>query len=141
MRTLLVSATTAFFLLYSLCSPAEQARDPLIQAAADIRMTDEQKAAFQSNLEEFMDDVASATRKLLRRNNETNVMKKIVRKRKQLLNSMDRKMAKVLTEEQYPRYEAYRDLFYASISGRLGTGDKETTTGFSTMMGSANQGT
>ena len=43
-------------------------------------------------------------------------------------------MAKLLTDEQYPRYEKYRELLLAKLSGSL-DGDDEETAGFSNMMG------
>lgn len=141
MKTRISQLFSVFLLLMAFDANANKVDDPLLKAAMDIQMNEEQTAAFQANLQEFMNDLASSTRKLMRRNNETNVEKKILRKRKQLLNSMDEKMAAVLTEEQYPRYEAYRDLLYARMTGAMTGKDKEGTTGFSTMMGSAHQGT
>ena len=143
MRTQVVQLICAVILVVSAGASANEVseiKDPLLQAVVDIEMTEEQKAAFQTNLKEFMEDVASSTRKLMRRNNETGVQKKIIRKRKQLLNRLDKQMSDVLTEEQFPRYEKYRTLLYARMNG-AGNQQQEGTTGFSTMMGSAHSGT
>ena len=113
----------------------------LINAAIAIQLAEDQQAVFQANLAEYLEKLGSATRKLIRRNNETDVAKKIIRKRKQLTRSLDKKMAAILTEEQYPLYEDYRTLLLAKLSGALNTQDKEGSTSFSTMMGSSNSGT
>ena len=113
----------------------------LITAAVAIQLSEDQQAAFQTLLAEYLEKLGSATRKLIRRNNETDVAKKIIRKRKQLTRTFDKKMAAILTEGQYPRYEQYRTLLLAKLSGALNTQVKEGTTSFSTMMGSSNSGT
>ena len=113
----------------------------LINAAIAIQLAEDQQMVFQVNLAEYMEKLGSATRKLIRRNNETDVAKKIIRKRKQLTRTFDKKMAAILTEGQYPRYEQYRTLLLAKLSGALNTQGKEGTTSFSTMMGSSNSGT
>ena len=77
----------------------------LVSAAVDIQLSRDQRVAFQTHLGEYLEKLGSATRKLIRRNIETDVAKKIVRKRKQLTRTLDKKMADVLTEDQYPRYE------------------------------------
>ena len=134
------------FLLISPCARAEDRSamledTRLITAAVAIQLSEDQQAAFQTLLAEYLEKLGSATRKLIRRNNETDVAKKIIRKRKQLTRTFDKKMAAILTEEQYPRYEQYRTLLLAKLSGALNTQGKEGTTSFSTMMGSSNSGT
>ena len=136
-------------LSFILISPCTRAEDQgalfddtrLISAAVAIQLSEDQRAVFQTNLAEYLEKLGSATRKLIRRNNETDVTKKIVRKRKQLTRTLDRKMATILTEDQYLRYEDYRTLLLTKLSGALNTKGKEGTTSFSTMMGSANSGT
>ena len=113
----------------------------LLSAAVDIQLSEDQQIAFQTHLSEYLEKLGSATRKLIRRNNETDVAKKVVRKRKQLTRTLDKKMAGVLTEDQYPRYEKYRTLLLAKLSGALDAQGKEGTTSFTTMMGSSNSGT
>ena len=113
----------------------------LLSAAVDIQLSEDQQIAFQTHLSEYLEKLGSATRKLIRRNNETDVAKKVIRKRKQLTRTLDKKMAGFLTEDQYPRYEKYRTLLLAKLSGALDAQGKEGTTSFTTMMGSSNSGT
>ena len=137
------------FLSFLLIAPLARSADQsatlgdarLISAAVDIQLSEDQQVAFQTNLTDYLEKLGSATRKLVRRNNETDVAKKIIRKRKQLTRTLDRKMAAILSKEQYPRYEDYRVLLLAKLSGALNTQGKEGTTSFSTMMGSSNSGT
>ena len=113
----------------------------LVSAAVDIRLSENQNAAFQTHLGEYLEKLGSSTRKLVRRNNETDVAKKIIRKRKQLTRTLDKKMAGILREDQYPQYEKYRTLLLAKLIGALDEQGKEGTTSFTTMMGSSNSGT
>ncbi len=113
----------------------------LVTAAMDIQLTEDQQPLFQAHLNDYLTNLGSATRKLVRRNNETDVAKKIVRKRRQLTRALDEKMAEILTDQQYQHYEKYRALLLAKVSGALGAQGKEGTTSFTTMMGSSNSGT
>lgn len=138
--------TIVISLLISLSVQAERQNSMLedtrlLSAAVDIQLSEDQQIAFQTHLSEYLEKLGSATRKLIRRNNETDVAKKVVRKRKQLTRTLDKKMAGVLTEDQYPRYEKYRTLLLAKLSGALDAQGKEGTTSFTTMMGSSNSGT
>ncbi len=138
--------TIVISLLISLSVQAERQNSMLedtrlLSAAVDIQLSEDQQIAFQTYLSEYLEKLGSATRKLIRRNNETDVAKKVVRKRKQLTRTLDKKMAGVLTEDQYPRYEKYRTLLLAKLSGALDAQGKEGTTSFTTMMGSSNSGT
>ena len=115
--------------------------DRLVSAAVDIGLSKDQQEKFQIHLGEYLEKLGSSTRKLIRRNNETDVTKKIIRKRKQLTRTLDKKMAEILNEDQYPRYEKYRTLLLAKLTGALDAQGKEGTTSFTTMMGSSNSGT
>ena len=113
----------------------------LLEAAVAMELTAEQRKVFQQHLSDYLTKLATATKKLMQRNNVTNLPKQIARKRNQLTRSLDKQMASLLTEEQYLLYEEYRTLLLAKMSGALGDQGKEGTTSFSTMMGSGTQGT
>ncbi len=136
-RTVLIALALSFASIApaSAASGGGLLMDPrLIQAAIDIQMTDEQIPEFQGEVVDYLKSVGRATQKLLQRNNQHDLEKKIIRKRASLAKKMDKEMAKLLTDEQYPRYEKYRELLLAKLSGTL-DGDGEETAGFSNMMG------
>lgn len=120
-------------------NPLEDPR--LLKAAIDIQLTEEQVPVFQKSLGEFLSSVAKSTKKLMQRNNQTNLMKKIERKRYVAAQQMDKKMEKVLTDEQYPRYLKYRELLLLKISGQLDSADEEGTTSVTNMLGVGQSGT
>ena len=71
------------FLSFLLIAPLARSEDQsatlddarLISAAVDIQLSQDQQVAFQTNLTEYLKKLGSATRKLVRRNNETDVAK------------------------------------------------------------------
>ena len=100
---------------------AQQQRTPpwmqpdVVKAAVDIGMTDEQLAHFRSHVAEFMDGRMKAFNNLMRRNNVTNMDRKMKSRTKRLKRRMDEQMSELLTEEQYPKYEVYRDLLMSKF--------------------------
>ena len=99
---------------------AAQPRPPwmqpdVVRAAVDIGMTDEQLAQFRSHVAEFMDGRMKAFNNLMRRNNVTNMDRKMKSRTKKLKRRMDEQMGELLTEDQYPKYEAYRDLLMSKF--------------------------
>ena len=87
----------------------------VVKAAVDIGMTEEQLAEFRTHVAEFMDGRMKAFNNLMRRNNVTNMDRKMKSRTKRLRRQMDEKMSEVLTEEQYPKYEVYRDLLMSKF--------------------------
>ena len=99
---------------------AQQQRPPwmqpdVVKAAVDIGMSEEQLAQFRSHVAEFMDGRMKAFNNLMRRNNVTNMDRKMKSRTKRLKRRMDEQMGELLTEEQYPKYEVYRDLLMSKF--------------------------
>lgn len=99
---------------------AQQQRPPwmqpdVVRAAVDIGMTEEQLAQFRSHVAEFMDGRMKAFNNLMRRNNVTNMDRKMKSRTNKLKRRMDEQMGELLTEEQYPKYEVYRDLLMSKF--------------------------
>ena len=113
-------AVLAFLALMPALEGAAQQRPPwmqpdVVRAAVDIGMTDEQLAQFRSHVAEFMDGRMKAFNNLTRRNNVTNIDRKMKSRTKKLRRRMDEQMGQLLTEEQYPKYEVYRDLLMSKF--------------------------
>ena len=113
-------AVLAFLALMPALDGAAQQRPPwmqpdVVRAAVDIGMTDEQLAHFRSHVAEFMDGRMKAFNNLMRRNNVTNMDRKMKSRTNKLKRRMDEQMSELLTEEQYPKYEVYRDLLMSKF--------------------------
>ena len=113
-------AVLAFLALMPALEGAAQQRPPwmqpdVVRAAVDIGMTDEQLAQFRSHVAEFMDGRMKAFNNLTRRNNVTNMDRKMKSRTKKLRRRMDEQMSELLSEEQYPKYEVYRDLLMSKF--------------------------
>ncbi len=87
----------------------------VIEAAADIGMTDEQLPQFRAYITEFTQKQLTAYVRLSRSNTMRDAARKMRGKTRTLLRKMDEQMGGMLDEEQYLRYEIYRDL----LSSRL----------------------
>ena len=87
----------------------------VVKAAVDIGMSEEQLAQFRSHVAEFMDGRMKAFNNLMRRNNVTNMDRKMKSRTNRLKRRMDEQMGELLTEEQYPKYEVYRDLLMSKF--------------------------
>ena len=90
-------------------------QEEVIQAALEIRMTEEQSPLFRRAISNFFDSLNSAVHKLVRRN-VTNLPREVRRKRNVYVKRMDAEMAEFLTLEQMPRYYEYRDLLLAYMT-------------------------
>lgn len=91
--------------------------DPeVLQAAVRIDMDTVQSAAFRESVTEFLQGFGSDVQRLLRKHNQTGLPRKIERKRKKRVNTMDLQMAKILREAQMPAYAVYRDLLLAKMT-------------------------
>ena len=89
----------------------------VLKAALAINLTDEQKPQFQQALTDFVNDQAEAINLLMRRNNQTNLPRKIKGKTNSLLKVMDKQMASFLSEEQMPAYENYAKTLKSNMRG------------------------
>ena len=79
----------------------------VVKAAVEIQMSEEQSAEFRKIIGEFADSLGPAFSKLVQRTNPAHISRKWRTKRGRLVKDMNKKMAVVLTEEQYPKYERY----------------------------------
>ncbi len=82
----------------------------VLKAALAIELTEEQKPQFQQAVSDLVNNRAKAFNKLLRRNNVTNLERKMKTASSRQFNKMDKAMAGFLSDAQFPRYEVYRDL-------------------------------
>ncbi len=94
---------------------AEQPRPPwldtdVLKAALAMELTDEQKPQFQQAVSDLVNGRGKATAKLLRRNNVTNLERKLKTANNRQFKKMDKNVAGFLSDDQYPRYVVYRDL-------------------------------
>ncbi len=91
------------------------AHPDVVKAAIQINMDEVQRDQFQASVTEFLEGYAADVRRLMRANNQTGLPRKIRRKRRSRVNTMDEQMAGVLSEEQIPAYENYRDTLLAKM--------------------------
>ena len=101
---------------------AEQPRPPWLQpdvvkASVEIGMDEEQAALFRASVGRFLDGRMKALNRLLRGNNVTDLERKLKRKTRTLTKQMDEEMAEFLTDEQFPKYEVYRDTLMSHLQG------------------------
>ena len=89
----------------------------VLEAAAAIQLSEEQTPQFRAAVGNFVDERMKAINKLMRRNNQTGLERKIKSRTNSLLKDMDEDMAAFLTEEQMPAYENYRDKLKANLWG------------------------
>lgn len=99
----------------------------VLKAALAIELTEEQKPQFQQAVSDLVNNRAKAFNKLLRRNNVTNLERKMKTASKRQFNKMDKAVAGFLSDTQLPRYEVYRDLLEQKMieaaKDRTRTGD------------------
>ena len=120
MRLAKTLAAVLFMAILPAMEGAVQPRPPwmqpdVVRAAVDIGMNEEQLAQFRSHVAEFMDGRMKALNDLMRRHNVTNLDRKMQSRTKRLKRRMDEQMSELLSEEQYPKYEVYRDLLMSKF--------------------------
>ena len=89
----------------------------VLKAGLAIQLTDEQKPLFQQALTNFHNARMEGISLLMRRNNQTNLPRKIKSKTNSLLKKMDKEMAVFLSEEQMPAYKDYRKKLKSNMQG------------------------
>ena len=82
----------------------------VLAASLEIGMDEAQIPQFRMIVSEFINEQIKALNKLLRGHNVTDMERKMKSRTNALKRNMDKQMSALLTEEQYPRYETYRDL-------------------------------
>ena len=90
----------------------------VLKAAIDIGMNAEQRPQFQEAITEMLQGYGSDVRKLMRAHNQTNLPKKIEKKRKVRVKALDKTVAGFLTEDQMTAYAIYRDTLLDKMAER-----------------------
>jgi|GEM_PF-619911 len=93
----------------------------VLKAGGAMDLTEEQMPKFRESLTQLIADRTRATNRLLQRNNVSNLDRKLKTASNRQFKKMDKRMAKILTDEQYPQYETYRDVLKAKM-GEVWTG-------------------
>ena len=122
MRKALLVLWSVLFLTITLSLYAVEQKPAFLQpevlrAAIAINLTEEQKPRFQAALGEFINARMQAINRLVRKNNQTDLKRKIKSKSNSLLKQMDKDMAAFLSEEQLPAYQSYRETLKANMRG------------------------
>ncbi|MEM7020334.1 MAG: EF-hand domain-containing protein [Pseudomonadota bacterium] len=87
----------------------------VMKAALDIGMSEEQQAKFRESVGEYLTGLGDDVRRLLRSNNQSNLERKIASKRRARTKAMNEQMQAMLSPEQYPKYEVYRELLFEKM--------------------------
>jgi hypothetical protein len=87
----------------------------VLKAAIDIGMTDEQSAQFRVIVGKFLEQRVEAVAKLMRGHNVTNLDRTVRSRTNALASDMDTQMAAVLSSDQMPKYEIYRDTLIGKL--------------------------
>lgn len=97
--------------------PSEPWLQPeVLKAAGGIGLTEEQMPGFRTAISDLVNNRAKAINRVMGKNNLTNVKRKVRVASKRQFKKMDKAMAGLLTDEQYPRYETYRDLLSKNLN-------------------------
>ncbi len=88
--------------------------DEVVAAAMAIGMSEEQLGPFRENVRIFLEDLRSDMQRVIRRGG-ADLENTVRRTQSKLVRELDERMAKVLDEEQMPRYETYRDLLVDAV--------------------------
>jgi len=122
------AALTGPLLLIVLCfsalsaKAATEATPPWLQpevvkAYLAIGLTDEQKPLFRDALTTYLQDSNRAIRSAIN-SNKGNLEREIRRRVKKHISHWNETVAGFLTDEQYPKFEVYRDTLLATVSAR-----------------------
>lgn len=115
-RSILAVAVLVFSTAVTAEEPTPAYMHPeVIRAAAQINMDENQQATFRQAVTDFLQGYGSDVGRLLRANNQTNLPRKIAKRRRVRAGEMDETMQKALSEDQFPAYETYRDTLLAKM--------------------------
>ena len=89
----------------------------VVKAYGEIGLNDEQKPMFKKAQIDYLQKSNRAIRSAIN-NNKGNLEREIRRRFKKQTKRWSKNAAEFLTEEQYPKFEAYRDTLVASMSKR-----------------------
>jgi hypothetical protein len=103
----------------------------VLRAAVGIGMTKEQMPDFRVAVTDLVTNRTRAINKVMGRNNVTGLKRKIRVASSRQFRKMDKSMTALLTDEQYPKYEIYRDL----LSKNMQTATKKRSGSSADTMG------
>lgn len=86
----------------------------VIKAYVNIGLTEEQKPEFNKSISDYLQKSGRAINKAIS-TSKGNLDREIRRVMKKHINRWNRKAEEILTEEQYPKYEIYRDTLIGTI--------------------------
>ena len=89
----------------------------VVKAYLAIDLTDEQKPLFRDALTTYLQDSNRAIRSAIN-SNKGNLEREIRRRVKKHISRWNETVAGFLTDEQYPKFEVYRDTLLATVSAR-----------------------
>lgn len=90
----------------------------VLQAAFDIGMTGDERTRFRGYVTEFLQGFDQDVFRLRRGNNQADLGRKVLQKRRSRVKTMDKQMRTLLSEEKYAGYELYRDLLLQKMDDR-----------------------
>ena len=91
------------------------AHPDVLKAAIQINMDKAQQDQFRASIAAFLEGYVADVQRLMRGNNQSGLPRKIRSKRRARVSTMDEQMTEVLSEEQFPAYENYRDILLAKM--------------------------
>ena len=89
----------------------------VVKAYLAIDLTDEQKPLFRDALTTYLQDSNRAIRSAIN-SNKGNLEREIRRRVKKHISRWNDTVAAFLTDEQFPKFEIYRDTLLATVSAR-----------------------
>ena len=89
----------------------------VVKAYTDIGLTDEQQPLFRKSLVDYLQKSNRAIQSAIN-NNKGNLEREIRRRIKKQLNRWSENVAEILTDEQYPKFEIYRDTLVATMTNQ-----------------------
>ncbi|MCP5179267.1 MAG: hypothetical protein R3E84_07795 [Pseudomonadales bacterium] len=91
-------------------APVQPWAEPdVVLAAARIGMSDEQKTSFRDNVTTFFQCRVKGLQSLMKARDQVDLARKARSKTLGCIHRLDKSMKGLVTDEQYPRYETYRD--------------------------------
>ena len=138
--------TGALLAASAFAEEAEAPKPPWLQtdvlkAALEIGMTEEQRPQFQQAVTNLVNNQLSATNRLLRGNNVSNLERRLKSSTNRQFKKMDKEMAAFLDEGQMERYAVYRDAMRNAMAEWARTRGRSTNASFNNASAALNGGT
>ena len=121
MNKYVVTFVVACFLFVPLTYAEEQqpwTHPDVLRAAMSIGLANEQQPIFRSAVGSFLQNFFSDVHKLMKAHNQSGLKRKISSKRRARVDAMNEQINGILTDEQQPAYEKYRELLLQKMDER-----------------------